>query len=170
MKNLLKLSLVTLFLFAVTSTYAQKFGHIDTQQLVQIMPSMKSAQKTLEAYAKDLQEVQGQMEKELQTKWVEYSQKKDSLSDVKLKALEADIQNLQQRAQTNGQVAQQNMQKKQAELMKPIIEKMRSTIETVAKEKGLIYVFDVQPGTPILYKSNESIDLLPLVKQKLGIQ
>ena len=62
------------------------------------------------------------------------------------------------------------MQQKQGELLKPVFEKAEKAIEEVAKEKGLIYVFDSGVGNrTILYKSNQSIDLLPLVKAKLGI-
>ena len=52
--------------------------------------------------------------------------------------------------------------------MQPVFDKAEEAIGVVAKEKGLIYVFDI--GTKVvLYKSNESIDVLPLVKTKLGL-
>lgn len=169
MKNLFKLSLIAALFFVISTASAQKFGHIDTQQLIQVMPEMKAAQETMQKYAKDLQDIQAGLEKEYQGKLVDYTSKKDSISDVKRQALETELQGLMQRIQTNGQVSQQQFQQKQQETMKPIIDKMRATIETVAKEQGLIYVFDVQPGTNILYKSNDSIDLLPLIKKKLGL-
>ena len=42
-------------------------------------------------------------------------------------------------------------------------------IDAVAKERGLIYVFDLSQGNPV-YTSAESLDMLPLVKAKLGIK
>ena len=51
--------------------------------------------------------------------------------------------------------------------MKPIYDKAQAAIAEVAKEQGLIYVFEVNS---LIYKSNQSIDILPLVKTKLGIQ
>jgi len=39
----------------------------------------------------------------------------------------------------------------------------------VAKEQGLIYVFDTGSKV-VLYKSNQSIDILPLVKKQLGLE
>jgi outer membrane protein len=56
-------------------------------------------------------------------------------------------------------------------MLKPIIDKAKKAVEDVGKEKGLIYVFDVsgELGT-ILYHSNESVDVLPLAKAKLGIK
>ncbi len=54
-------------------------------------------------------------------------------------------------------------------IVKPCVPKSRKGIEVVAKESGLLYVFDVSSKV-VLYKSNQSIDLLPLVKTKLGIK
>jgi outer membrane protein len=49
------------------------------------------------------------------------------------------------------------------------MEKARGAIDEVAKEHGLIYVFDISQGNPV-YTSEESLDMLPLVQAKLGIQ
>jgi len=54
-------------------------------------------------------------------------------------------------------------------LLQPVFTKAEAAIAEVAKEKDLIYVFDVGQKI-VLYKSNESLDLFPLVKAKLGIQ
>jgi outer membrane protein len=61
------------------------------------------------------------------------------------------------------------MQQRQVRLMQPIMDKARNAIDAVAKEKGLLYVFDISQGNPV-YTSPESLDLLPLVKAKLGLQ
>jgi outer membrane protein len=53
--------------------------------------------------------------------------------------------------------------------MQPVMEKARGAIDEVAREHGLIYVFDISQGNPI-YTSEESLDMLPLVKAKLGVQ
>jgi outer membrane protein len=74
---------------------------------------------------------------------------------------------VQQRIENYRNSASQQIQQKQAEVYQPILEKAQGVIEEVAKEKGLIYVFDVNA---VMYKSNQSIDLLPLVKEKMGIK
>jgi outer membrane protein len=75
---------------------------------------------------------------------------------------------MQQRIQNYQQTAQAQLNQKQTELLKPVFDKAEKTIEEVAKEKGLLYVFDIGSKV-VLYKSNESLDVLPLVKTKLGI-
>ncbi|PTN09516.1 OmpH family outer membrane protein [Mangrovibacterium marinum] len=168
MKNVVKICLVAIMLFSAGIVKAQnlKFAHIDSQALIQEMPETAAAQKTLEAQAKGLEDQLASMQKEFQDKVAEYTQKADSLTDIVRQAKEEDLQNLQQRIQTFNQSAQQKMQQKQAELMQPILKKANETIEVVAKEQGVIYVFD---SNAVLYKSNASIDLLPLVKAKLGM-
>jgi outer membrane protein len=54
-------------------------------------------------------------------------------------------------------------------LIQPVMEKARKAIEAVAKEKGLLYVFDMSQGNPV-YASEESLDILPLVKARLGLK
>ncbi len=172
MKSVFKICMLAVFVLTAGFVSAQslKFGHIDTQQLLQVMPEKATAQATLDKVAKDLEGQQTTIENELTAKYQSYVAKKDSLSDVALANIEQEIQDMQQRAQNFRQLAMQQYQTKQGELMKPIVEKINKTIETVAKEQGLIYVFDTQQGSPVLYKSNQSIDLLPLCKAKLGIQ
>jgi len=109
----------------------------------------------------------GDLQKEFQTKLADYTQKQDSLTDLVRQAKEEDLRGLQERIQSFNNTASQKLQQKQAELMKPIFDKANQAISDVAKTQGVIYVFDSQN---VLYKSTASIDLLPLVKTKLGIK
>ena len=49
------------------------------------------------------------------------------------------------------------------------MDKLDSAIAEVAKELELMYVFDVSQRNPV-YASDQSIDVGPMVKEKLGIQ
>ncbi len=169
MKRALKICLLAILVVATGAVNAQtlKFGHIDSQALIAVMPETKAAQTEMENQAKSLEDQMAAMQNEYQTKLTEFSQKGDSLSDIVRQAKIEDLQSLEQRIRNFQQNAQQQVQQKNAELMQPIFTKANETIEAVAKEQGVIYVFD---ANAVLYKSNESIDLLPLVKAKLGIQ
>jgi len=173
MRNLLKIFTVAAFLMTAGFVNGQesKFGHIDLQALIQVMPERATAEAAYAKQAKELEDQMGTMQTELESKYKEYVAKRDSLSDIVRTAKETDIQDLQQRIQNFQQVAQQQLQQKQNEMLKPIFEKAQKAVSDVAKEKGLIYVFDVsgELGT-VLYRSNESLDVLPLAKTKLGIK
>lgn len=173
MRNLLKF--IVVFLLTVTAVSANgqtlKFGHIDLQALVQVMPERATAETQFTTFQSEVEEVFGGMQKELQQKYTELEQLGDSASEIKRNAKITEVQDLQQRLQNYQTSAQQQLQQKQAELLTPVFNKATKAIEEVATEKGLIYVFDTPAGgSTVLYKSNQSLDLLPLVKQKLGIQ
>ena len=54
-------------------------------------------------------------------------------------------------------------------MIQPVMDKARKAIDEVAKENGLLYVFDLSQGNPV-YVSEESMDMLEPVKAKLGLQ
>jgi outer membrane protein len=169
MRNISRVILFCLILFAGgLSAQTMKFGHIDFQQLLQLMPERDAAQKAMAKVQSDLEAQLATMQKELQDKGKEYLAQQKTLTEAVRTTKEDELQSLQQRIQTFQQQAQENLQKEQEKLFQPIIEKARKTISEVGKEQGMLYVFDVNNG--IFYHSEQSIDILPLVKTKLGMK
>jgi len=172
MKSVFKICVLGILLFSAGFANAQapKFGHIDLQALIQIMPERAVAEKQYLAFQKELEDALGMMQKEAESKYSEYMNlvKKDSLSETVRKMKEDDIRSMQERIQNYQQTASQQLQTKQSELLKPVFDKADKAIKEVGAEKGLIYVFDMSSRV-ILYNSKESTDLLPFVKTKLGI-
>lgn len=171
MKSVLKICVLGILLFSASFANAQtpKFGHVDLQALIEVMPERATAESQFVAYQKELEDALGMMQKEFQTKYLEFATKRDSLSETVRKMKEEDLQAMNERIQTYQQSAQQQLQAKQGELLKPVFDKADKAVKEVGAEKGLIYVFDMSSRT-ILYNSKESLDLLPLVKTKLGIK
>lgn len=172
MKKILSIALVMFAAFAISNTaMAQKtykFGHIDSNELLSIMPERETAKKTLETHAQQLEETLTVMQAEFEKKYNEYVTKADSLSPLIRQTKEAELGEIQQRIQAFQQQAQQDLSQKENELLAPIIEKARVAISEVATENGYIYVFDTGTGM-ILHHSEDSENILPLVKVKLGI-
>jgi outer membrane protein len=148
---------------------AQKFGHVNSEQLIQAMPEADSAQTKLQElqqyYELELERIQVEINKKIE----EFNQNEATMSDLIKEAKASEVQELQMRLQNYSQTAQQDMQQQSAVIMQPVMEKARGAIDEVAREHGLIYVFDISQGNPV-YTSEESLDMLPLVKAKLGVQ
>ncbi len=162
--------LTILFFFGIVNGQKNyKFGHINTQELLNMMPEKDSAQLKFEAAAKELEEMLASMQKELEKKYNEYMGRANEMSDLKKQVMESDIQNLQQRIQEFQVTAEQELQKKNSELMQPVIEKARNAIESVAKKNSFTYIFDTSPGV-VLYHSQDSQDVFQIVKKELGIE
>ena len=172
MRHFLSVITFSLLLFVGASASAQtlKFGHIDFQGLIQTMPERDVAQKAMAKMQADLESQLGVMQKEYQTKGQEYVAlvKQANVTDAIRQAKEADIQSLQERITTFQQQAQENLQKEESKQFQPIVEKARKTIGEVAKEQGVLYVFDV--NSVLYFNTAQSIDMLPLVKTKLGLK
>tara|TARA_B100001250_G_C19501876_1_gene657746 strand:+ start:189 stop:656 length:468 start_codon:yes stop_codon:yes gene_type:complete len=152
------------------STFGQQlFGHVNSQDILSIMPEASTAQLALQQELEGLQE-QGQiMMQEFEAQQKEFQINQESMNDAvrndKLKSLE----NLQERIMLFEQSAEQSIQMKQAELFEPILTKIQTAIDEVAKEKGYAYIFDIvgmQGG--VVYK-NDSYDITQLVKSKLNL-
>jgi len=171
MKSLFKIFVLGMLLLSAGFANAQapKFGHIDLQALVGVMPERADAEKQFLAFQKELEDALGDMQKELQAKFVEYTAKKDSLTETVRRMKEEDLNAMNERVQNYQSSASQQLQAKQGELLKPVFDKADKAIKEVGAEKGLLYVFDMSSRT-ILYNSKESLDILPLVKTKLGIK
>ncbi len=163
------LMIAALFLCAASiSAQTLKFGHINSQELLMSMPERDSSETKLKKVAKDLQEQIETLQVEFNKKYQDYLQKKATFSDAIREMKEKELNDLQQRSQEFEQTAQQDYQKQQAELMKPIVDKANAAIQRVAKANGFLFVFDVSTGA-VAYFSDQSVDVLPLVKKELGI-
>lgn len=159
------------FLAMSGSAMAQKtvkLGHISSADLMQIMPGKDSIQNVLQAEVAELENSLKTMEAELQQRYNEYQEKQAGWSDLIKQTKQRELQDMQARAQEFQAGAQEQLQKRQQELLQPMIDKAKKAIEDVAKEGGYTYVFDSSNGT-LLYQQ-DSDDLLPLVKKKLGLK
>ena len=172
MRHFLSVITISLLLFVGASASAQtlKFGHIDFQALITAMPERDVAQKAMAKMQTDLESQLSVMQKEYQTKGQEYVAlvKQPNVTDAIRQAKEADIQSLQERITTFQQQAQENLQKEESKQFQPVVEKARKAIGEVAKEQGMLYVFEV--NSVLYFNTAQSTDMMPLVKTKLGLK
>ncbi|HDP75008.1 MAG TPA: OmpH family outer membrane protein [Bacteroidales bacterium] len=170
MRKILGLAIVALLTFSFSGVNAQnyKFGHINSQELLKAMPDRDSAEVKIRKYAESLQEQIEQLQVEFNKKYQDYLQKRATFTDAIREMKEKELTDMQQRAQEYQQVAEQDYQRYQAETMKPVIDKADEAIKKVAKANGFTYIFDTSSGV-LLYFSEQSIDITPLVKKELGI-
>ena len=163
-----KITCLTLLCFLTLTSIAQnKFGYIDSQELLLLMPERKNAENEVQNFAKSLEAQLGSMTAEYQESVEEYQANEATYTDLVKQDKVAEITGLEQRIQTFQQNAQQSLQAKEQELLEPILSKARKAIEDVALEGGFTYIFDKSQGS-ILY-AKESENVLSLVKKKLKL-
>lgn len=156
-------------LLTTVAVSAQKFGYINSQQLIQQIPQVKEANAELETLQKQFEKEAQDKITSLQTKYTALSRKQEQ-GEISPKQLEVESQTLETERLNVAkfqQERQQLLQEKSENLLKPIRDKINEAIQAVAKENGFTYIFDYSGGV-ILY-AEASADVSDLVKAKLGI-
>ncbi len=170
MKKIKLLILSSLVLLGtVTFAQTQKFGHIDSQELVALMPEKTDADKKLKTYTQELRKTSETMQKEYQQKIQDYTANQATDSEFVKKSKEEAIRNLQERMQQFEMNAQKDLQRKQKDLYEPIIKKARKAVSDVARKQGITYVFDKSSGA-LIFEGKGCINLLDPVKKSLNIK
>lgn len=164
MKKVMFLAVVV-FVGSVTTTVAQKMGHISTNELLVAMPETKKAQEKLQKMQDSLNVSYGEMIKEYREKdsviRVDSAKWTPAKKDIKFK----EFQDLGEQLQNYSTAAQQYLQQQEQVLFEPVQRMAREAIQTVAKANGYTYVFSADA----LLVSPPGDDLLPLVKKHLKI-
>jgi outer membrane protein len=142
-----------------------KFGHINSDELIQAMPEFDSATVKLEKFRKELINALEVMSVELNNKNDAYTKEQKNLTDIVKQTKEQEIIDLNKRMQDFQQNAQEQLQNKQVELFQPIY-----TIKDVGKENGFVYVFDVAKGSLLYFDETKSTNVMALAKTKLGLK
>ena len=150
------------------STQAQsKFGYLNSNELLAMMPESQSMQEELQTYAKGLESQLTAMQAEYEKKVVEYQQNETSYTDIIKEDKIREIQSIEQRVIEFQKNAEQSINEKRIELYTPILEKANEAIKKVAEEGNYTFIFDSSFGN-LLY-SSERENVLNLVKSKLGL-
>jgi len=164
--------LMVVIAFAGKNAIAQnfKFGHINSDELIQAMPEYDSATVKLEKFRKELVNALELMGVELNNKNEAYQKDSKNLSDIVKQTKEQELVDMQKRIQDFQNNAQTQLQNKQTEVFQPIYAKVDKAIKDVGKENGFLYVFDIAKGALLYYDETKSINVMPLVKTKLGLK
>ena len=165
--RILKSFLFIAIVFASTTAFAQKFGHINSNDLLLAMPERTQVETEIKAYATELETQLSAMTKEYQAKVADFQSKDGSMTEMVRRSKINEITDLEGRIQEFQSGAQEDLQNKEETLLKPIIDKAKKAISEVAEENNYTYILDSGVGV-VLYKK-DSNDIMPLVKKKLGI-
>ena len=106
------------------------------------------------------------MKTELEKLYNDYQANQSGWTELIRSTKQREIQDMGARMQEFQENAQKQLQDREAALTKPIVDRAKKAIEDVAREGGYTYIFD---GAALLY-SQDSEDIMPLVKKKLGLK
>lgn len=154
-------------LCAPMAVFAQKFGHVDAQSVMQSLPEFIKARGDLEAQSKQYENDLKAMQDEIQRKSDDYDRTKSTMNATKQQETEAELQQLVQKYQQALQDNQQAFQKAQQDKLQPIMNKIMTAIKNVGKDGGYVYIMDVSGGIPYISETL-SKDVTADVKTELN--
>ncbi|MBQ8889710.1 MAG: OmpH family outer membrane protein [Bacteroidaceae bacterium] len=167
---MLKKIALILLLIAPMSVFAQKFGHIKTQEILTAMPEYTKAQTDIKTMQKQFEDEIKRASDEVNKKYAEYQQDQANLPKNIQERRQKELQELTQKGMQLQQDAEQQLQQSWMQMLEPIVKKIEDAIKAVGQEGGYTYIFDLN-ATNIPYVSETlSTDVTTAVKTKLGIK
>lgn len=160
----MKKLILMLMLCAPMTMMAQKFGKVNTQQIMQSLPDVAKANGEMEALQKQKENDLKSMQDEFQRKVDEYQKGSSTMNATAKQQKETELQTLQQKIQQAYQDGQQELQKKSSELMQPIVAKVRTAIEAVGKAGNYTFIFE--DGAAV-YTGTNVVDVTKEVQAKI---
>ena len=138
----MKKLIVMLMMMAPVAVFAQKFGKVNTQTIMQSLPELSKVNGELEATAKQYENELKSMQEELQRQSEAYEKAKSTMNATTQQQKEQELQGLYQKIQQTYQDNQQALQKAQQEKMQPVLNKVRNAIQNVGNTGGYTYIFE----------------------------
>ena len=166
-----KITLLLFGLFLANLTFAQKFGYVDTQYILNKMPEYKEAQAEIEKLAKG-------WEKEIQELYQEVEQMEVELRAEEVLLTKEMWEERNTEIERNWQEVKEYQQSifgfeglyflKKKELVKPIQDQVFEAVERVAKNNRLQIVFD-KSGDLVMIYTDPIHDYTDFVLEDLGL-
>ena len=146
-----------------------KFGHVNTQEIIQAMPEFNTARTEIENLTKQYEADLKMMQDELQKKGEAFEKDQATLPDNIKQRRQQELEQMYQKIQQSYQDNQQALQKAQQDKMQAITTKVLDAIKKVGTEGGYIYIMEMGAGIPYI-STTLSTDVTAQVKAKLGLK
>lgn len=161
--------LATAALFSTSAAAQQKFGHLNSGNLLEAMPEVKSANDALTIFGKKLEIRLDSMSNAFDNAVKLYKVEADAgtLTVLQMQNREAELQKMQNAAQLFSQSTETAIGGERNRLLEPILKRVDEAVKAVGKEGGYTFIFDTSTGATLF--ATDSDDVAAMVKKKLGI-
>lgn len=162
------LSTLLILSFAMVM-HAQKYGYLNSTQLILIHPEVKAADQKLTNYQNDMLAKGDSMVKVLELNYGKYVEEVNSgtLSKLQMQEREAALGQEQEAIRAYEAEIQASLVKKREELYKPILDAIQKAVQAVGKEEGYTFIFDSSTG--VILHASETENVFDKVKAKLAL-
>ncbi|UCH14402.1 MAG: OmpH family outer membrane protein [Bacteroidales bacterium] len=162
--------ILTALLVMAGVAYTQKYAFVDTEYILNNIPSYKAAKDKLDDTSEEWQKEIETKYSEIEQMYKDYQAEKVLLTDEMRKKREDQIINKEKEVkelQKNYFGQEGSLYKKRQELIKPIQDEIYKAVKDIATESGYAVIFDTSSGPTMLY-TNPRYDVSDEVLEKLG--
>ena len=153
----------------ITANAQAKFGHVNTQEIIQAMPEYNTAKTEIDKLQAQYEADLKSMQDELQKKADAFDKEQATLPDNIKQRRNQELQDMYTKIQQSYQDNQQALQKASSDKMQAITTKVLEAIKTVGQEGGYVYIMEMNAGIPYI-STTLSSDVTAQVKTKLGLK
>ena len=168
MKKLIVCAICAICGFATANAQA-KFGHLNTQEVIQAMPEYTTAKAEIDKLTSQYEADLKAMQDELQKKADAFDKEQATLPDNIKQRRQTELQEMYQKIQQSYQDNQQALQKASSEKMQAITAKVLDAIKAVGQAGDFVIINEINAGIPYI-STTLSTDVTAQVKTKLGLK
>ncbi|MCM1451404.1 MAG: OmpH family outer membrane protein [Clostridium sp.] len=163
-----KRTILALLIALPMSIFAQKFGVIDFNSIIQGMPEFTAMQTQIAEASKKYEDEYGKLREEFEKKLTEYQQLEQDANTpqaIKERRMQ-EMNDLDQKAQQFINNAQQDLQRMQVQQLNPIQQKVLEATKAIGQEGGYVFIF---PADLAVYEGAMVEDVTNIVAKRLGV-
>ncbi len=131
------------------------------------MPETAEVERAIKSLGDQHEAEMTRMEEEYSRMAGEYQKNYTSWDETIRKTRMEELHTLKTRMQNYYDMADQTLKAKRVELYAPVYETLYNAVAKVAEQNQFLYVWDIKQ---IKYKSNDAVDITPMIKRALGIK
>ncbi len=163
--------LILILAVVSSSVWAQRFGYVDTEYILDLVPEYRSAQKQLDQLSEDWQKEIEQRQTAVDKMYKDYQAEQILLTEDLKKKREEEIKTKEKelrdyRTQKFGYEGE--LFKKRQELIKPIQDRVFDAVQKIAKQSALDFIF-AKSGDLVMLYTNAKYDKSDEVLTELGV-
>jgi outer membrane protein len=165
-----KLLTLALLMILTSMAFSQKIGHLNSGNVLALMPEVGKADSVLKIYQRDLMLKRDTIIKTFEAEYKAYvgAKQAGTLSAVQDQKRQESLQKQQQAIQQYGQDVEQNVGILKKQLLQPILFKLDEAIQAIGKEGNYQVILDTSTGSSLF--ASESDDIMAQVKVKLNLK
>ena len=169
MKKSLILLVAIGFFFAINGNAQSKFGHVNSQTILDSLTAYTTAQSKIQKFVDDETKILEEMQKMIEREAAILEQSKDTIDAFIYEKRMRDLQQQYQRFQEKQQQSERDLQIYQARELEPIIKNLQKAIKTIGDKEKFTYIFEASEtvaGAPVY--TGGGVNATSLVKKELN--